>query len=60
MTDGRPPSDTLQLNAWLKNYAARTNAACVDYISAFVDEKGWLKKTAIRATVSIRMPEATS
>jgi acyl-CoA thioesterase I len=43
MTDGRPPSDILKLNAWMKDYAARVNATYVDYFSAMVDEKGWLK-----------------
>jgi len=43
MTDGRPPSDILKLNAWMKDYAARVNAMYVDYFSAMVDEKGWLK-----------------
>jgi len=43
MTDGRPPSDVLKLNAWIKDYAARVNATYVDYFSAMVDEKGWLK-----------------
>jgi lysophospholipase L1-like esterase len=43
MTDGRPPSDILKLNAWLKDYAARVNATYVDYFSAMVDDQGWLK-----------------
>ena len=43
MTDGRPPSDILKLNAWMKEYAARVNATYVDYFSAMVDDKGWLK-----------------
>jgi lysophospholipase L1-like esterase len=43
MTDGRPPSDILKLNAWMKDYAARVNATYVDYFSAMVDDKGWLK-----------------
>ena len=43
MTDGRPPSDILRLNAWIKDYASRVNATYVDYFSAMVDEKGWLK-----------------
>jgi lysophospholipase L1-like esterase len=43
MTDGRPPADILKLNAWIKEYAARVNATYVDYFSAMVDEKGWLK-----------------
>jgi lysophospholipase L1-like esterase len=43
MTDGRPPSDILKLNAWIKDYAARVNAIYVDYFTAMVDEKGWLR-----------------
>lgn len=43
MTDGRPPSDILTLNAWIKAYAAKVNATYVDYSSAMVDERGWLK-----------------
>ena len=43
MTVGRPPEDILQLNAWMKGYAAQVNATYVDYFSALVDEKGWMK-----------------
>jgi lysophospholipase L1-like esterase len=43
MTVGRPPADILKLNAWLKDYAQRVGAIYVDYFSALVDEKGWLK-----------------
>ncbi|HET9385375.1 MAG TPA: SGNH/GDSL hydrolase family protein [Gemmatimonadales bacterium] len=43
MTDGRPPSDILKLNAWMKEYAATVNATYVDYFSATVDDNGWLK-----------------
>ena len=43
MTEGRPPSDILKLNAWMKDYAAKVNATYVDYFSAMVDDKGWLK-----------------
>ena len=43
MTVGRPPADILGLNAWMKNYAAQAGATYVDYFSALVDEKGWLK-----------------
>ena len=43
MTDGRPPSDILKLNAWMKDYATRVNATYVDYFSAMVDGQGWLK-----------------
>jgi lysophospholipase L1-like esterase len=43
MTVGRPPEDILKLNAWMKSYAAKANATYVDYFSALVDEKGWMK-----------------
>jgi lysophospholipase L1-like esterase len=43
MTEGRPPADILRLNAWIKDYAARINAIYVDFFTAMVDEKGWLK-----------------
>jgi lysophospholipase L1-like esterase len=43
MTVGRPPADILKINAWMKSYAQEVNAIYVDYFSAFVDEKGWLK-----------------
>jgi lysophospholipase L1-like esterase len=43
MTEGRPPSDILKLNAWIKDYAAKMNATYVDYFSAMVDDQGWLK-----------------
>ena len=43
MTVGRPPGDILKLNSWMKEYAARVNAVYVDYYSAMIDEKGWLK-----------------
>jgi len=43
MTVGRPPADIVKLNAWMKSYAQQVNATYVDYFSAFVDDKGWLK-----------------
>jgi lysophospholipase L1-like esterase len=43
MTIGRPPEDILKLNAWMKSYAAQVNGVYVDYFSALVDDKGWLK-----------------
>jgi acyl-CoA thioesterase I len=43
MTEGRPPEDILSLNAWMKDYAMRVGATYVDYFSAFVDERGWLR-----------------
>lgn len=43
MTTGRPPTDILKMNAWLKDYAAKTKATYCDFFGAVVDEKGWLK-----------------
>lgn len=42
-TAKRPPADILKLNAWLKQYAAKSGAVYADYFSEFVDEKGWLR-----------------
>ncbi|HET7213656.1 MAG TPA: SGNH/GDSL hydrolase family protein [Terriglobia bacterium] len=39
----RPPAQILELNAWIKNYAAEVNATFADYYSALVDSKGMLK-----------------
>ena len=44
MTAGRPPADIARLNDWIKTYAARVNAIYVDYFSAMVDDKGWMKQ----------------
>lgn len=43
MTGGRPPSDILKLNSWMKDYASRVNAVYADYFTPLVDEKGWLR-----------------
>jgi lysophospholipase L1-like esterase len=43
MTDGRPPSDILKVNTWLKAYAARIHAVYADYFAVLVDDKGMLK-----------------
>jgi lysophospholipase L1-like esterase len=40
----RPPADILKLNAWIKDYAAKSGAIFADYYSATVDEKGMLKE----------------
>ena len=42
-TRNRPPADILKLNAWLKDYAAQTDAIFADYYAATVDDKGFLK-----------------
>ncbi|MFB3777724.1 MAG: SGNH/GDSL hydrolase family protein [Bryobacteraceae bacterium] len=44
MTPTRPPADILKINAWMKDYAARVGAVYVDYFSAMVDQKGWLRE----------------
>jgi len=41
---GRPPSQIVQLNQWIKSYAASVGAIYADYFSAVVDEKGMLKE----------------
>jgi lysophospholipase L1-like esterase len=43
MSIQRPPADILTLNAWMKDYAAKTGAVYADYFSVLVDEKGMLK-----------------
>src|SRR6266851_1515168 len=46
----RPPEKIMTLNRWLKNYCAsssldpRTGCGYLDYFSAMVDDKGYLKK----------------
>ena len=42
-TARRPPAQILQLNAWIKSYAAKVHAVFADYYSALVDSKGMLK-----------------
>jgi lysophospholipase L1-like esterase len=43
-TTNRPPADILKLNAWLRDYAARTGSGFVDYYTATVDQNGMLRK----------------
>jgi lysophospholipase L1-like esterase len=40
----RPPEEILELNRWIKDYAARNNYIYLDYFSAMVDDKGLLKR----------------
>jgi lysophospholipase L1-like esterase len=42
----RPPEKILALNRWLKDYCATASNGCtyLDYFSAVVDDKGFLKK----------------
>jgi lysophospholipase L1-like esterase len=44
VTDTHPPTDILKMNAWMKEYASRVSAVYVDYFSALLDERGWLKE----------------
>jgi lysophospholipase L1-like esterase len=43
-SERRPPSQIVQLNAWIKNYAASVGATYADYFSAVVDGNGMLKE----------------
>src|SRR6516162_4853842 len=40
----RPPDQILELNRWIKDYAARNNCIYLDYFSAMVDDKGLLQR----------------
>jgi lysophospholipase L1-like esterase len=40
----RPPEQILELNAWIKKYAAEKGYVYLDYFSAMVDDQGLLKK----------------
>jgi lysophospholipase L1-like esterase len=42
-TTRRPPEQIIALNNWMKNYAARNGLTYLDYFSAMVDDKGFLK-----------------
>jgi len=42
-TGHRPPAQILELNAWIKRYAASAHATFADYYSALVDSKGMLR-----------------
>ncbi|MEO8484251.1 MAG: SGNH/GDSL hydrolase family protein [Acidobacteriota bacterium] len=42
-SEQRPPSDILKLNAWMKDYASRTNSTYVDYYAATVDADGFFR-----------------
>ncbi len=44
VTATHPPEDIIKLNAWMKGYASKAGAVYVDYFSAMVDEKGFLKE----------------
>jgi lysophospholipase L1-like esterase len=40
----RPRDRILALNKWLKDYCAKNGFVYLDYFSAFVDERGMLKR----------------
>jgi lysophospholipase L1-like esterase len=42
-TDKRPPESILRLNDWIKKYCADYGHVYLDYFSAMVDDKGFLK-----------------
>jgi lysophospholipase L1-like esterase len=42
-TTRRPPEKISALNKWMKEYAAKHNLTYLDYYSAMVDDKGFLK-----------------
>jgi lysophospholipase L1-like esterase len=44
VTATHPPEDVLKLNTWMKDYAKKVDAIYVDYFSAMVDGKGFLKE----------------
>jgi lysophospholipase L1-like esterase len=44
MRINRPPEKILELNAWIKKYAAENGHTYLDYFSAMVDEQGLLQR----------------
>src|SRR5882724_4614582 len=44
MTDRRPPDKILALNDWLNKYCVQNKFVYLDYFSAMVDDKGFLKR----------------
>ncbi len=42
-TQNRPPEKILELNKWMKKYGAEHGDVYLDYFSAMVDDKGFLK-----------------
>jgi lysophospholipase L1-like esterase len=43
-TTRRPPEKIKALNEWIKKYASQNDLTYLDYFSAMVDEKGFLKE----------------
>lgn len=44
MTGRRPPEEILALNEWIKKYCAENKLVYLDYFSAVVDNKGFLRR----------------
>ena len=44
MTDSRPPEKIVALNDWIKKYCAGHRLVYLDYFSAMVDDKGFLRR----------------
>jgi lysophospholipase L1-like esterase len=42
-TTHRPPEQIRALNDWMKTYAAENGATYLDYYSAMIDERGFLR-----------------
>ena len=42
-TQRRPPAQIIELNRWMKEYSSQHHLGYLDYYSAMVDEKGFLK-----------------
>jgi lysophospholipase L1-like esterase len=42
-SEQRPPADILKLNAWMREYAAKTGSVYADYFAALADDKGMLR-----------------
>lgn len=47
-TGRRPPEKILDLNRWIKNYAAEKKLVYLDYFSAMADDKGFFKEELAR------------
>ena len=47
-TKNRPPEKIKALNEWMKAYAAKNDLVYLDYFSAMVDDKGFLKEELSR------------
>jgi len=43
-TERRPPAKIIELNAWMKDYAAKNGFVYIDYYSVLLDDKQMLRK----------------